>query len=83
MGFTNEAIIKTTIDISNTGVITVPILSTSLLGVSDSHNVIPINTAKKTACAITVFPGDTKLDNPSSYVVVPVLGIAKNGPIVK
>ena len=39
--------------------------------------------AKKIACAITVFSGAIKLDNPNSKVVVPVLGIAKNGPIVK
>ena len=66
IGLTNDAIINTTIESSKTGVITVPILSTSLFGLIANHNVNPMNKAKKIAWAIVVFSGATKLDNPNS-----------------
>ena len=66
IGLAKDAIIKTTIESSKTGVITVPILSTNLLGLIANHNVNPIKNAKKIAWAIVVFSGATKLDNPNS-----------------
>ena len=58
--------IKTTIDNNRTGVMIVPILSTSLLGLIANHRVNPIKKAKKTAWATKVFSGPTKLDKPNS-----------------